>query len=436
MTNATTIQGFPKRKLAAARHALDLAYNRLAKSAVRTGQEPPAAPEIVVLREVWVSRCTVCKCEVEGVAGGHCLAPRCGGVYIARECVDLEVRSPRPTLAGWDFLAVVEPMTGGNLIRQVPYAEVADGELDPWRTGDTCCDHCKTSRYRKETFVVRADGSDPSVPAGTYKQVGRNCLEAFLGGKSAAAIIAALGWANVVRSEGDGEGGSFDGGDYFEMNDFLGWVASSARIAGFVTRTQARERSMVDGTQSTSDHALYLITWPGSNFTAQARWKAAREKFAPTDDDKARAKAALEWAASITPSNDYEQNLSLIAKQPALERKHAGILASAISAHARKLGEDLRRANRAPSKPIGAVGEKLELAVTIEKVIAVPSDYSDEAKIITMRDAEGNAIVWRTSVAIGVAGDSFTIRGTVKRHSEFKGEQQTELTRCKKQTNA
>lgn len=427
--SSTTIQGFPKHKLVAARHALDLAYNRLAKSAVRAGQEPPAAPEVVVLREVWVSRCSECKCEVEGVVGGTCMAPRCGGVVVARECVDLEVRSARPALAGWNFLAVVEPMVGGNLIRQVPYADVAEGELEPWRTGEIRCDHCKTSRYRKETFVVRADGSDPAIAAGTYKQVGRNCLEAFLGGKSAASIIAALGWADIVRGAGgDGEGGGFGGGfDGFEMNDFLAWVASSARISGYVTRTQARARDA----QATSDHALYLVSPPGGDYTAKERWRAAREKFHPTTDDVARAKAALEWAAGIEPSNDYERNLNLVAKQPALERKHAGILASAVSGHARKLGDDLKRASHAPSRHIGAAGEKLDLTLTIEKVISVPSDYSADAKMVTMRDAEGNAFLWRTSVDVGTAGEVVTLRGTVKRHSDFKGELQTELTRCK-----
>ena len=88
---------------------------------------------------------------------------------MAVEVVDIVAIGARPSLAGWDFLACVEPLEGGNLIRQVPCASIAEGELTPWREGAIRCDHCSTSRRRTETFVVRADGSDPAIPAGTYR---------------------------------------------------------------------------------------------------------------------------------------------------------------------------------------------------------------------------------------------------------------------------
>ena len=49
----------------------------------------------------------------------------------------------------------------------------------------------------------------------------------------------------------------------------------------------------------------------------------------------------------------------------------------------------------------------------------------------TFHDKSGNVLVWKTSSPIGVSeGTDLTLAGTVKEHSEYKGQKQTVLTRC------
>lgn len=425
MTNAIKIEGFPAHRLDHARHAVAQAHKRMVRSAERAGQAVPAAPTITVVAERVESRCTGCGCVTAGWAGGTCIACR-EGYFYTRQVLDLEVVCERPRLAGWDFLAVVEPLEGGNLIRQVPYAEVAEGELAPWREGSIVCDHCRTTRRRHETFVVRADGSDAAIAAGTYKQVGRNCLEAFLGGKSAAAILASLSIEKIVRGEGEeGEGGWGGSPRVLEPGSFMSWTASVVRKDGWVSKGKARETE----SQSTSDVVMWLENPPHPS--DRARWEKAREEYRPTDADVARGVAALQWARSLEPKSDYERNLMLVANQKALQHHHAGILASAVAAHARILGEEVKRAQRGESNHVGTVGEKHSFGnVTIERIASIDTDYGT-LHIHTFRDAEGNAIVWRTGEARGNVGGSYQLRGTVKKHSEFRGERQTEVTRCK-----
>jgi hypothetical protein len=115
-----------------------------------------------------------------------------------------------------------------------------------------------------------------------------------------------------------------------------------------------------------------------------------------------------------------------------LNPDHAGILASAVAAHARVLGEQVKRSASAPSAYVGAVGEKHIFGrVALERVITLEGGNYGPAHIHTFRDAAGNAIVWRTAEVRGAAGDVFTMTGTIKNHSEFRGEKQTEVTRCK-----
>ncbi len=435
MPETIEIKNFPAHRLERARDLVAQAHTRVARAAKRAGQDAPAAPVVAVAASRFESGpCGHCgRVQVGPSPVAECPASGCAysrSALRSREVLDLEVTCERPRLAGWDFLAVVEPLVGGNLIRRVPGAEVADGELERWRSSDLACDHCRTARRRAETFILRADGSDPAVPAGEYKQVGRSCLEAFLGGRSPAEIVSRLTWESIILGcAGDGEGGLGGGPEHHEPAAFLAWTASSIRIAGWTSRAKARERG--DGSPSTADQVLYLMT-PPFGVAGRDKWLAAREQFRPTAEDEARGRAALEWAAGLEPKSDYERNLSLVARQPSVGSEHAGILASAVSAHARVLGEQLARAKRGESRHLGAVGDKKRDfgVVTVERVSSVDTQYGT-LFIHSFRDAEGNALLWKTGESRGAAGDKLRLVGTVKAHGEFRGEKQTELTRCK-----
>ena len=91
-----------------------------------------------------------------------------------REWLTLEVTGETPKYAGWEFIATLEPiMADGawvNLLLCVPGQTLPPG----YRQQGSICDHCRTARNRKQTFVVRYED-------GTFKTVGRQCLKDFLG---------------------------------------------------------------------------------------------------------------------------------------------------------------------------------------------------------------------------------------------------------------
>lgn len=429
MTTPTTtaeFKNFPLYRLEQARAMIIDSYEKLSRAARRAGQPVPTSPELVVVAERVVIRCTKC-----GAVGDHVgrMCMECGedGITFGRPVVDLEFRAGRPCLDGYEFLAIVEPMQGGNLLRTVPGASIAIGELDAYRAGDQShCDHCNTRRQRNETFVVRLERD------GTRKLVGRDCLSAFLGGKSIAEILARLAIVRYLeQSDGDGEGG---GGRDREQpmlaTEFLAWTAAAVRLDGFLSRTAARA---AEGKTCTADCVTFLLQPPPSAPESRRAWVEGRARLEPTAADIATAAAVLAWAPTTDDPSDYMQNVRLMCAQTAILGKHAGILASAVSAWERATGARVRAEREArgtaPSTHIGAVKAKITAVVTVERVADVETMYGVQ-HFHSMRDGAGNAILWKTASRRLPVGWHGEITATVKKHAEFRGEAQTEVIRA------
>ena len=88
--------------------------------------------------------------------------------------IDVEVEGTA-IVNGWQFAASLEYTDKGNIISGVEGIEIPERyyKCAPW------CEHCKTARDRKYSFIVR------NTESGEFKQVGKACLKDFTGGLSA-----------------------------------------------------------------------------------------------------------------------------------------------------------------------------------------------------------------------------------------------------------
>lgn len=77
----------------------------------------------------------------------------------------------------------------------------------------------------------------------------------------------------------------------------------------------------------------------------------------------------------------------------------------------------------------GAIGERLDLYLTVERTIELDGSYGRSTMHI-MRDDCGNLFVWTTASKSWSTGTEHHIKGTVKDHRKYKNECQTVLTRC------
>jgi len=92
---------------------------------------------------------------------------------------------------------------------------------------------------------------------------------------------------------------------------------------------------------------------------------------------------------------------------------------------------DRLEAARANSQHIGAVGDKVTLTITVERVIVLKSEFYIDNYITIARDEQGNAITYKGRSDIGGKGDTVTLKASIKEHTVYNGIRQTVIQRPK-----
>lgn len=84
------------------------------------------------------------------------------------------------------------------------------------------------------------------------------------------------------------------------------------------------------------------------------------------------------------------------------------------------------------SQYVGTVGERITLSATYKRCSHYDTKFGTTF-VHTLVTPEGNILVWKTSDNLPAINgdDAVTVTGTVKEHSEYRGDKQTVLTRCK-----
>jgi hypothetical protein len=328
----------------------------------------------------------------------------------------VEVRGETPKLDGWSLMAVIEHLPGEeNILRKVP--TVTDDLPEEFRVAVNSCDHCHTMRQRKETFVVRHDN-------GSWKRVGRGCLTDFLGGTSPEAIVS--GATIIFKAAalcGECEEINFDErADGYHVYSFVTMAVACIRTHGWVSRKVAHEQGRV----ATADDALCEMDRIDDN--------TAHRNVVPNDDDVAFAMAAINWAGELRNDgrelNDYEHNLTVVANYAFVNRKHAGLAASIPVAYKHHLSRLEERQQLSTSEYVGEIRKRQDFTVTVTKAIDCASDYGPKTLYI-MADAAGNLLKWFSSGTARLEiGTTYTLKATVKGHSEYRGVKYTQIARA------
>lgn len=91
------------------------------------------------------------------------------------------------------------------------------------------------------------------------------------------------------------------------------------------------------------------------------------------------------------------------------------------------------KAPEAISHHVGTVGKRQEFTVTIKRIVECETAFGMNDLYI-MVDADGNVLKWFTSAYSPMeVGKTYTIKATVKEHSEYNGKAETMVNRVKVQ---
>lgn len=364
------------------------------------------------------------------------------------------LRAGTVKLAGWLLLAAITVLEGGVLISTVPafargWAMFREGAADDapqsWGSDDaateaaqahldsldlsayrdekraTACDHCRVDRQRRTTYLVE------SVETGEIKQVGSTCLHDFLGVDPHHLIRFYTYLSDIEAALDDEEGSGGGGRREWPTEDYLAAVCSLIRTEGWVSRSSG------DG-RPTATEAYDVLLRPKDR-----RGNPIYE--VPTEQDEARAQAAIEWAQEELgrreygregrPLDEFESNLLAVSRCSVVPERGDGILAYLPVAHARFEEREIERRRRAEvdinSAHVGQVKERLTLTLTVESVHEQAGDYGVSFRT-KLTDDEGNVFMGWFSNELA-RGERYVGKWTVKRHDVRDGVKQTVLAR-------
>lgn len=333
----------------------------------------------------------------------------------AMKYIDVEV-SGTAIINNWQFVATLEHTQAGNIVRVYD-----DQEVPKWAyTVEPKCDHCHTNHYRKDTYLVR------NTITGEFKQVGRSCLKDFTNGLSAEHVADYMSYFTILENAGEFSGSGFK--KYYDTKKYLLFVVETIKHFGYLSKSNAESYD----DRPTSYRAFSYMMDPSdseiSEMTKAGFVADASENHKEVDE-------AMTWIISQTPEEGYLFNLKAACSKEYCESRDLGIIASLLPAHFRaiekeseRIAREAKKATQAESNWIGTEGDRIEITVDCKCVTCWQNEFGTTF-VYKMTDDSGNIFTWKTGKSIDAG--KVTLKGTIKAHTEFRGEKQTELTRCK-----
>jgi hypothetical protein len=327
---------------------------------------------------------------------------------------DVELGGEAASYNGWTFQATLAwDEAAGLVVRSAPGADPVDrSQLEP-----NHCDHCRTDRFRKETYVVR------NVETGEQLQVGSTCIKDF------------LGWTgSIVFLDTETLGEELGFGGYGGAADRVGTEYATA-VAWALIKLDGYKPASSYGSTTKGD--VLDVLFPPKVPDLARRIELARIQ-ALAAEAKDQAAACIAWVLSddFTGASDYVQNLKNIVGADSVSFGNIGLLASAPQAWARWQQKTLIREAEAAqvSDWLGDVGKRITFTATVRAITYIPGDFGTTV-LYSMLDAAGNIIKWFASrEALGdQVGETYTLKATIKAQDTFKDVKQTLVTRAKVQ---
>jgi len=354
------------------------------------------------------------------------------------------------TIGDYTFLAALVAEEVGVTVHTAPGHEL--GGFEP--AGDLHCDHCNINRDRVRLYLVRENET------GRILQLGHSCIELFTGFSPKG--LFALQFDEELRGLGnDDEAGGYGQRDFAAGVDqvvALAWaysnegrsyisakiewkIGTGAKVRGHIFGGFPRQINF--GMDQKGVHAFNK---------AVAEYEAAEAKAAQLVANPELLAEIKAIVSTVDENTDYGRNLRVVLAGERVSSRNIGILASVVSVYSREKELAAERA-AAPATVQGFLAEvgtriKTTIEITVKVARQREGDYGWSTWVVgTAQD--GHTVAWNASRRLGTwvavggdptkgdwrdlePGDTLILSAaTVKAHENYKGTDQTILTRAK-----
>lgn len=327
----------------------------------------------------------------------------------------------------WECIAILENHESGNIIRRI---NTEKDIPERFKHTENICEHCNSKRQRNNLYVIH------NVLTDEWKQVGGNCLVLYTGGLSMDFVTAYLdGITELEDIDGFfGRGGK----SYYSVKEILTYAVEIIEKTGyFNSQSNLPTRNLVQWLvcRSVRD-AVEEINRELKEARLDIRFSS--KDFLKEDTD-AKVEKIIEYYKRLEDDgSEFIHNIKVMLEEGYIQMRNIGYLCYLPKGYAKYLQkEEMERAKRAEAEKshfFGNVGERykdkvihsVNLITTWETQWGVTHVYK-----IVLED--GTILTWKTSNGLYLEDkqefDKITF--TIKEHKEYKGEKQTEVTRCK-----
>lgn len=326
----------------------------------------------------------------------------------------------------WECVAVLEINRCGNIIRRIN-TEIEVPER--FKNSEDVCEHCNTKRHRNNLYVIHNTETDE------WKQVGGNCLNLYTHGLNMEYVTAYMNGITELE-ENDGVFGG-NGKPYYSVKEILSYAVEIISKTGyFNAQSFLPTKELVSWVACCRfDKALKEINNDLEGARLMVRFS---ENDFYKDDTEAVVNEIIEYYKSVEDDSEFIHNIHVMLNEGYIQHKNFGFLCYLPEGYARHIQKEVEKAKRAEiiakSEYFGNVGERY-----IDKII-------HDVKLVTSWETQfgithiykivldnGAVLIWKTNKGLYLEnGEEFDkISFSIKSHNEYKGEKQTEVTRCK-----
>ena len=267
----------------------------------------------------------------------------------------------------WSLIATLHHRPGRpTAVELAPGAQRID--VDAWSRSEGWCEHCRTRRTRRTTYLLRRRN-------GSLAQIGSTCLAEFLGDPDPMRVLRPGSRHRSPRQRHDHGDAHRRPSEYVDAHLYLAHVAQAVFDGGFVSSVGA-----TSGRPATWARALATLD-------------VARS---PSSRARRRARQTVEWVRDevrLRPALDaFERRLVQVLGQDRLTLRELPTAAAGIYAYHQHLRRQIEARERA-GEFLGEPGEVITGWLTVRRVERVATDGGSVHRHF-LRDELGRIAIW------------------------------------------